>query len=299
MVARVVTLISIGSWRGFAADDGWSAKKTKEDGRVVQELKVEAPTMTEEDQYGYNMPSKYRCDSCKAVLYHINEAFDKKHPKSRRMKEWEYDELFTETCAGAFDGYGIKLVNGENALSGPGLKQPDSLSPGGAMIQMGGDSWKKRLGEICRMLVYEKMGEDELYDKYYKEKKITESLCYKELAQCETGPPKPPKPKTTTTTTPKTKKEKKKEPKTEKKKEEKKVEKKKKTQTVEVNADGDAKPSSSSDVDKLDVHSFFRAQALQDGLTSDEYLRSRSKSEWEKLIVAMAGRIFNRQTGAS
>lgn len=300
-LSRVVVLVTITFWRGLAQDekDGWSAKKKTEDGRVVQELKVEAPTMTEEDQYGYNMPDRYRCDSCKAVVYHLNEALDKKHPKSRKMKEWEYEELFSETCAEAFVGYGIKTLGGENVLSGPALKHDDSLAPGGAMIQMGGDSWKKRLAEICRMLVYEKIGEDDIYAKYYKEKKIPESMCYKEMGQCQTGPKPPPKKKEEKK--PEKKDKKKEDKKQDKKKADKKLEKKvedQKKKTVQVDAAGAAKPSSGDAEDKIDALAFFRSQALQDGLTSDEYLRSRSKSEWEKLIVAMAGRIFNRQTQA-
>merc|ERR1712139_121366 len=111
----------------------------------------------------------------------------KRHPKSRRMKAWEYNDLFDETCADAFEGYGIKLINGENALSGPGLKQADSIAPGGAMIQMGGDGWKKRLSEICRKLVYESIGEDDLYESYQRNGKIPEAMCWKEMAQCGTS----------------------------------------------------------------------------------------------------------------
>lgn len=39
-----------------------------------QTLKIEAPSMTEEDQYGYNMPDRYKCDACRAVVFHLNEA---------------------------------------------------------------------------------------------------------------------------------------------------------------------------------------------------------------------------------
>ena len=48
------------------------------------------------------------------------QALQKQQPKSRRLKSWEYTDLFEESCRNAFDGYGIKLVNGENVLSGRG-----------------------------------------------------------------------------------------------------------------------------------------------------------------------------------
>merc|ERR1719191_223534 len=171
-VVVLLSLLSLGL--------GWEEKRNEE-GRMVQQMKIEAPTMTEEDQYGYNMPDKYRCDSCKAVLFHLNEALTKRHPKSRRMKQWEYNDLFEETCQDSFEGYGIKLIDGENALSGPGLKQPDSLAPGGAMIQMGGQGWTNRLSELCRAIVYDKVGEEELYEKFYADLKIPESMCYAEM----------------------------------------------------------------------------------------------------------------------
>merc|ERR1719498_1543072 len=106
--------------------------------------------MTEEDQYGYNMPDRYQCDACRAVVFHLNETLTRRHPKSRALKEWEYTELFDHICANDFSGYGIKLMGGQNVLSGPALKHNEqSLAAGGAMIQMGGENWSKRMGEIC------------------------------------------------------------------------------------------------------------------------------------------------------
>merc|ERR1712224_838637 len=89
-----------------------------------------------------------------------------------------------ETCNGAFEGYGVKLIDGKNTLSGPGLKQPDSPAPGGAFIQMGGQGWTNRLSEMCRTIVHDKVGEDDLYEKFYSDRKIPESMCYKEMGQC-------------------------------------------------------------------------------------------------------------------
>jgi len=156
-----------------------------DEGRVAQQMKVEAPILTEEDQHREVMPYQYRCDSCKAVVFHLNQALKKRKIKSRRMHEWEYNELFEETCDGAFEGYGIKLINGKNTLSGPGLKHQDNIPAGGAFIQMSSKGWSNRLSAICRSTVYEKIGEDDLYEKFYTNGKIPESMCYDELAQCD------------------------------------------------------------------------------------------------------------------
>merc|ERR1712087_790711 len=84
----------------------------------------------------------------------------------------------------------------------------DQLSPGSGAIQMGGESWSKRLGEICRKIVYEKVGEEEIYDMWYKrhrsgggessssqEPELGDRLCREELRECQWRPhagPKPP-----------------------------------------------------------------------------------------------------------
>merc|ERR1719420_2698185 len=78
---------------------------------------------------------------------------------------------------------------------GPGLTHEDSLAPGSGAIQMGGETWSKRLSEACRTIIYERVGEDELYDKYRDEGGLTESICYQDVRDCTTGPKNPPKPK--------------------------------------------------------------------------------------------------------
>lgn len=287
---------------GAASSDGWQEKRNS-DGKVVQQMQISAPTMTEEDQYGYNMPDKYRCDSCKAVMFHLNAAMKKRHPKSRRMSEWEYNDLFEETCNEAFEGYGIKLVNGENALSGPGLAQPD-IAPGAAMIQYGGDGWKNRLREICRKLVFEQIGEDELYERYRSDGKIPESMCWKETSQCrKTVKPQklkaekvPPKKQQVTS-------------------EKHHVQSKQKVvpnggpkakapvmKQVEVNSKAIASPSGSTKVNKtgmdgqMDMETYMRSLALEDGLTTDTYAKLRPKEDWDSLIVAMASKIYMRHS---
>merc|ERR1711957_590762 len=75
---------------------------------------------------------------------------------------------------------------------------------------MGGETWSKTLGEVCRKIVYEKVGEDELYEAYYRKMKeapspsedeaavgetgISGAMCSLRLKECETGPKKPKPP---------------------------------------------------------------------------------------------------------
>ncbi|CAE8605823.1 unnamed protein product, partial [Polarella glacialis] len=127
-VLRLQVFVAL--WSSLVAGQegaGWE-KGQNEEGKNVQTLKIEAPTMTEEDQYGYNMPDRYKCDSCRAVMYHVDEEFRKKQPASRRLKSWEYTDILDDTCKTAFQGYGIKLVNGQNVLSGPGIKEETALA---------------------------------------------------------------------------------------------------------------------------------------------------------------------------
>merc|ERR1711907_606158 len=84
-------------------------------------------------------------------------------------------------------GYGIAHVNGQNVLSGPALKR-DNLEPGMGAIQMGGETWEKRLGEICRKFVYEKVGEDEVYEHFRSHGKVPSDLCFQETRDCNLSP---------------------------------------------------------------------------------------------------------------
>merc|ERR1712146_612096 len=103
----------------------------------------------------------------------------------------EYHDLFDETCAKGFSGYGVSLVNGKNVLSGPGLQKREDLAPGMGAIQMGGETWEKRLGELCRKFVYEKVGEDEVYDHFRSKGEVSDDLCFRETRDCSLGPEPP------------------------------------------------------------------------------------------------------------
>jgi hypothetical protein len=239
------------------AGQQWESKKD-EQGRSVQSLKIQAPSMTEEDQYGYTMPTQYRCDACKVVVHHLGEALKARQPKNRRLKEWEYQEVFDEVCQSGLSGYGIALVNGENVLSGPALKR-DNLEPGMGAIQMGGETWEKRLGEICRKFVYDKLGEDELYEHFRKEGTISPDLCVHESRDCQIGPKVSSKKESSQKQAPRVKKD-------------------------------------DSSEAALDVSTFIAKLAKKHGVAKGEYTRKRSFSEWETLFIQAAGRISPTST---
>lgn len=272
------------------------------DGRQkIQEMKVEAPVMTEEDQHGYNMPERYMCDACQAVVFHLNQTLVSKHPKNRRFKEWEYTELFDEICANEFEGYGIKFMNGQNVLSGPALKARDDkfLQPGGAMIQMGGENWKKRMGEICRKFVYDEVGEEELYNRFYRGKELSpETMCFEITKDCKKEKMEDQKSaeKKTTGSSSLNKPEKlKKKEKAEQEKGAKKMSKKGgvPSLTGAMKAEKDAGRT-------IDVTYFLAQLAVKHGLEPKDYTKARTMQEWEKTMVGLAGKIFAGQgTGAT
>jgi len=235
-------------------ENQWESK-VDEEGRNVQQLKIQAPSMTEEDQYSSIMPDQYRCDSCKVVAYHLSEALKRKQPKNRRLKSWEYTELFDETCKTGFSGYGVAFVDGQNVLSGPALKR-DKLEPGMGAIQMGGETWEKRLGEICRKFVYEKVGEDEVYDHFRAKGELSTDMCFQETRDCRLGPEAPVSPNKD----------------------------KKSSKQAKAKAKSQQKP-------EIDMSTFISKLAKKHGVATAEYTRKRTFAEWEQLFVLASKRI--------
>ncbi|KAF4740694.1 marginal zone B and B1 cell-specific protein, partial [Perkinsus olseni] len=141
---------------------------------VMQQIKLEAPNLSQEDMYSPTLPQQYRCDACRAISYHIHESLRKDANKirARQLPEYEIIDKFDAVCKEkSFDGYGIRRGgNGENVLSGVGVNPPETLtldgrSGGGGSIQMGGQQWSRRLSAMCRQLV-EEIGEYELVQKW-------------------------------------------------------------------------------------------------------------------------------------
>jgi len=253
------------------SDDGQVAKPAEKGGRVVQEMKIAAPSMSEEDQYGYTMPDQYRCDACKVVTHHLTEVLKR---KNRRLQEWEYHEVFDETCAKEFSGYGVSVINGENVLSGPAIKR-DSVEAGMGSIQMGGETWEKRLGEICRKFVYEKIGEDEVYDLFKSKGEVSSDLCFSETRDCKRtvlGPEVAPK-------------------------EEKKAQKEKNSKSAKKKQGGGADGAYHYDAKSanMDVKTFMAKLAKKQGFVDGWYTKKRSFAEWEELFVQASKRISENQ----
>merc|ERR1719197_1693976 len=180
----------------------------------------------------------------------------KRQLKSRQLRESELEEIFEQTCKSAFQGYGITLVDGENALSGPALERA-GVAPGSGAIQMGGETWEKRLGEICRKFVYDKIGEDELYDNFRTKGELSSDLCFSETRDCQLGPKVPKKIERSNKQTS--------------------AKKDKKPKQGKTEADADT----SKNVD-IDLSTFIGKLARKHGLAKAEYTRKRSFSEWEQ-----------------
>jgi len=257
------------AWVGAAAP-----QQAQEKGKMVQQMKIEAPSMTEEDHYGYNMPDQYQCDACRGVMYHLNSALTAKQPKSRRLQEWEYQDIFDETCAAGFKGYGVKLIDGKNVLSGPGLTHEEKLQPGMGAIQMGGEKWEKRMGEICRKLVYETIGEDKIYEHFYSTGKLSESLCHESTRVCRKYKSEADANKVSRG--PKQAKEK--------------LKKTKKDKPAKAAKNG--KTAGSSESTGIDLTSFLNQLAKEHGVPADAYTTKRSRKEWEKTLLQVAGRLY-------
>jgi len=232
----------------------------------------------------------------------VDEGLRKKQPKSRRLKQWEYTDALEDLCKNSFEGYGIKLVNGKNALSGPGI-QHEELTPGMGAIQMGGESWTKRLSEECRKIVFEKVGEEEMYDKFYdgfrKELETAEvpafgavlkDSCLDELRYCTKPKEGPEEPKQEASK--KEKKAEKKAKNAEKKAKKQAEAKKKDTKKADKKAEAEAASSG----DDVDVQTFLQQFALKHGLSAEGYVAKRSEKDWEQLMISMASKIFNKQS---
>ena len=120
------------------------------------------------------------------MTFTLNHHFDKKNEtvSGRRLKEFEYTELFEEVCGAKehFEAYSIGMRGGENALSGPGLAKSDESDMGSGMgsIQFGGGKWATRLSALCKTIVFDLMDETEVYKIYRKEKELShKTICRK------------------------------------------------------------------------------------------------------------------------
>jgi len=261
-----------------------------EDGTPLQSFKIQAPTMTEEDQYGYNMPPMYSCEGCRIVLFHLNETMHAKNPKDskkknevcpkgtgnmacemkklKKLKSWEYLDIFdNNVCAmDNFDGYGIKMLNDQkNHLSGRALAgEHEQMVDGMGSISMGSDNWKKRLAEECRKLIYDRIGEEETYEMWRQNKLGVNStaVCY-EHKLCKKG--------ADDAAAIAAEKKAKKEAKAAKKKAEKEAKKKAK----------EAKAKAAPVEKKISLEAYMKKQAAALGKEETYFTKSRGETDWK------------------
>lgn len=241
-------------------------------------MTIQAPQMTEEDQYGFNMPERYLCNACKAVVWHLNDTFSKKHPSNRQWKEWEIEDMVSNhVCAQeTYEGYGVKQHNGENVLNGAGLKEEEQELLGGmASIQMGSETWKKRMSEECRKLLNDQLLDEKTLEQHgtdsvigavydmWQTKKLSKHVCYQNKRYCGN------------------KKHKKEKAKKEKQEamEKKKMEKEKKKAEKAARKE---KKAAQNAAKKLSLETYFKNLARDKGWAPDRFTKPRTEAEWDK-----------------
>merc|ERR1712228_541498 len=120
-------------------------------------------------------------------MHRLNEALLVNPPKSRGLQEWEYRDIFDQTCTEHFKGDGIKVVDGKIVLIGLDLRHEEHSQLGMGVFQMSAEKWEKRMGEMCRTIVHEWIGEDRIYKHFGATGKLAQSLCHKSTRVCQKG----------------------------------------------------------------------------------------------------------------
>lgn len=134
----------------------------------VKPMKFKAPSQTEEESHSSFLPNALRCDACQAIVHQTHRIFAEFNNVHKYFKhnlpESEVIELVEKACKkDQYESYGIKTVNGENRLNGPGVVVTESVA---GMIA-GGGRWPNRLSIICNEFV-EELGDEGLYNLYKK-----------------------------------------------------------------------------------------------------------------------------------
>merc|ERR1712182_80300 len=144
-------------------------------------------------------------------------------------------------------------------------ERDESLQPGGASIQMGGESWSRRLASECKEIVYDLVGEDEVYE-MYKAKNFGKKLC-KASGHCSGKAPE-------------AKKKEKKEDKKSEKKTEKKVEKK------EAKA-----PKADPKKDPITFEEYVKKLPSRGLAGSDVFTKKRTQKAFDVELIKLSGKL--------
>jgi len=160
-------------------DDEELEKKNETKGRPVEEIKLEAPNLTEEDNHGPRLPKQYECDACHAIVHQISAALTKATEnagKNKKLKEWEYSTVFDDTCSNGMGEYGVSQIDGKTVLQGPGIPDKPKSAAGSGSIKMGGGKWPNRMKEMCIEMIAE-IGEEEIYNLFNEDKFNSKDFC--------------------------------------------------------------------------------------------------------------------------
>lgn len=147
-------------------------------------------------------------------------------------------------------------------------------------------------------MIFEQVGEEEMYERFYRrftaeeagkinydisELGFSPDLCMKEFRECKAGPKAASQ---------------KLEEKTGKKEKAKKDKAKEGKKAKKDKNDSTAKTFNKAvdEHEKVDAPTFLRTLAAKHGLTSDQYVASRTPAEWEKLMVSIAGKLFSQRS---
>ncbi|KAJ8022432.1 Marginal zone B- and B1-cell-specific protein [Holothuria leucospilota] len=98
----------------------------------------------EDDEFhNQHIPEEFKCDACYILVRKFREAFDKANKKrpslQKNLPESEIIDLLEDVCSSEWMDVGVKEVNGQPRLSGPGMAIENE--PG---IMQGGGKWPYR-----------------------------------------------------------------------------------------------------------------------------------------------------------
>lgn len=272
-------------------------------------LTVSSPTQTDEDLRGHNMPEQYHCDSCKAVIFHLNADLKRKVPGRRTLKEWEYTDIFDEVCkSDDFREYGLEDFSGVNVLTGPGLPQNKKPPVNGlGSVKMKGGKWKPRLEEFCTNMINEVVGAKTLYQYYHEDGQLfADEICYRDTRDCETPETRQALAEMDEKSgmkrvkqVKKAKKQKEKMPKMPAKLKEMKLNSGINKAYKAQQAAATEKKQAQEDSLDIDVEAFLQRLAKKHGAAEDAYTASRTKEAWQKTFLEVAGKLFAFATTSS
>ncbi|XP_037657558.1 marginal zone B- and B1-cell-specific protein [Choloepus didactylus] len=143
-------------------------------------LTATAPKLDDEEIYSAHMPAHLRCDACRAVAYqmwrYLSEAEAKLHtPDSGgrpELSESVYTDVLDQSCSQSWQEYGVREVNQEKHLIGPGLSQGPQPT---ISVMITGGPWPVRLSRTCLHYLGE-FGEDQIYEVHRQGQGAVEAL---------------------------------------------------------------------------------------------------------------------------